>query len=46
LETECPFRVQGLAFAWLLLEDPGSPLFRANRSLTLERALDEITAAL
>jgi hypothetical protein len=46
LETNCQFRVQGLALAWLLLEEPGSPLFRARRGQTLEQALDEITAAL
>jgi hypothetical protein len=46
LESECQVRVQGLALAWLLLEEPGSPLFRANPSRTLEQALDEITAAL
>ena len=46
LGTECQFRVQGLALAWLLLEEPGSPLFRANPVQTLEQALDEITAAL
>lgn len=45
LETDCQFRVQGLALAWLLLEEPGSPLFRADPQ-TLEQALDEITAAL
>lgn len=46
LETNCQFRVQGLALAWLLLEEPESPLFRANPGHTLEQALDEITAAL
>ena len=46
LETDCQFRVQGLALAWLLLEEPGSPLFRADLGQTLEQALDEVTAAL
>jgi hypothetical protein len=46
LESESPFRAQGLALAWLLLEEPESPLFRADAGRTLERALDEITAAL
>jgi hypothetical protein len=46
LETDCQFRVQGLALAWLLLEEPGSPLFRADPGQTLEQALDDITAAL
>jgi hypothetical protein len=46
LETDCQFDVQGLALAWLLLEEPGSPLFRTDASQTLEQALDEITAAL
>jgi hypothetical protein len=46
LETDCRFRAQGLALAWLLIEDPQSPLFHANANQTLEDALDEITAAL
>lgn len=46
LDSGCPFRVQGLALAWLLLEEPTSPLFRTDSKLTLEAALDEITAAL
>jgi hypothetical protein len=46
LEEDCPVRVQGLALAWLLVEEPASPLFRADPSRTLEQALDEITAAL
>lgn len=46
LETDCRFDVQGLALGWLLLEEPGSPLFRADAGQTLEQALDEITAAL
>jgi hypothetical protein len=46
LETNCQFRVQGLALAWLLLEEPRSPLFRADPGQSLEQALDEITAAL
>jgi hypothetical protein len=46
LETDCRFDVQGLALAWLLLEEPGSPLFRTDGDQTLEQALDRITAAL
>jgi hypothetical protein len=46
LETDCRFRAQGLALAWLLIEEPESPLFHANPNQTLEHALDEITAAL
>jgi hypothetical protein len=46
LETNCQLRVQGLALAWLLLEEPRSPLFRADPGQSLEQALDEITAAL
>jgi hypothetical protein len=46
LETDCRFDVQGLALAWLLIEEPGSPLFRTDGDQTLEQALDKITAAL
>jgi hypothetical protein len=46
LETDCRFDVQGLALAWLLLEEPESPLFRTDVGQTLEQALDEIAAAL
>jgi hypothetical protein len=46
LETDCRFDARGLALAWLLLEEPGSPLFRADAGQTLEQALDQITAAL
>jgi len=46
LETDCRFDVQGLALAWLLLEEPGSPLFQSDGDQTLEQALDKITAAL
>ena len=46
LKTECRFDVRGLALAWLLFEEPRSPLFDAGTDRTLEQALDEITAAL
>jgi hypothetical protein len=46
LETDCRCHAQGLALAWLLIEEPQSPLFHANPHQTLEHALDEITAAL
>jgi hypothetical protein len=46
LKTDCRFDARGLARAWLLLEEPESPLFRTDASQSLEQALDEITAAL
>jgi hypothetical protein len=46
LQTDCQFDVRGLALAWLLIEEPGSPLFRPEGDQTLEQALDKITAAL
>jgi hypothetical protein len=46
LETIAQFQVRGLALAWLLLEDPQSPLFRADSPQTMDQVLDDITAAL